>query len=66
MRFLPFISGKDFLFLYIVFAAIGLIFILAKLNKFDDKDYIITPLDEDKYYVLKNSYNLKDMFYYIT
>jgi hypothetical protein len=49
-----------------MFAAIGLIFILAKLNKYDNKDYIITPLDEDKYYVLKNSYNLKDMFYYIT
>lgn len=66
MRFLPFISGKEFLFLYIMFAAVVLIFILAKLNNYDNKDYIISPLDEDKYYVLKKSYNLKDMFYYIT
>jgi hypothetical protein len=49
-----------------MFAAILLIFILAKLNNYDNKDFIITPLDEDKYYVLKTSYNLKDMFYYIT
>lgn len=66
MRFLPFISGKDFLFLYALFALIAVIFMLKKLNKFYDKDYVIAPLDEDKYYVLKNNYNLKDMFYYIT
>lgn len=66
MRFLPFISGKDFLFLYVLFALIALIFMWRKLNNYDDKDYIITPLDEDKYYVLKNNYNLNDMFYYIT
>lgn len=66
MRFLPFISGKDFLFLYALFALITVIFIVRRLNKFDDKDYIIAPLDEDKYYVLKNNYNLKDLFYYIT
>lgn len=66
MRFLPFISGKDFLMLYALYALIAVIFILKKLNKFDHKDYIIAPLDEDKYYVLKNNYNLRDMFYYIT
>ncbi|WP_160691820.1 hypothetical protein [Clostridium sp. C2-6-12] len=66
MRFLPFINGKEFLFLYIMFAAIALIYILSKLNNYDDKNYIIAPLDEDKYYVLKNEYNLKDMFYYFT
>lgn len=66
MRFLPFISGRDFLFLYVLFALISVVYILKKLNKFDDKDFIITPLDEDKYYVLKNNYNLKEIFYYIT
>jgi hypothetical protein len=66
MRFLPFISGRDFLFLYVLFSVIAVIFILKKLSTLDDKDYIITPLDEDKYYVLKNNYNLNDMFYYIT
>lgn len=66
MSFLPFISGKDFLFLYALFALIAVMFIWRRLSTFDDKDYVIAPLDEDKYYVLKNNYNLRDMFYYIT
>lgn len=66
MRFLPFISGKDFLYLYALFSLVAVIFIAKRLNRFDDKDYLISPLDEDKYYVMKNKYNLNDMFYYIT
>lgn len=66
MRFLPFISGKDFLFIYAIFTILGVILILKKLNNLDSKDYVIEPLNEDKYYVLKNNYNLYNIFYYIT
>ncbi|MVX63521.1 hypothetical protein GKZ28_07425 [Clostridium chromiireducens] len=66
MRFLPFIKGQDFLIIYGIFAVIVLIVIRRLLNNSDKKDFIISGLDEDKYYVLNNKYNLHGMFYYIT
>ncbi|OOM75359.1 hypothetical protein CLPUN_33050 [Clostridium puniceum] len=65
MRFLPFIKGADFLVVYAIFSLIGIILILKKLKR-SDKDYIISDLDDDKYYVLKNNYSLYNMFYFIT
>lgn len=66
MRFLPFIKGTDFVIIYAIFSLIGVIVILKKMKNKDAKDYIISNLDEDKYYVLKNNYSLLNMFYYIT
>ena len=66
MRFLPFIKGQDFLVVYAIFAVIGLIVIRKLLHNSDKKDFIILGLDEEKYYVLNNKYNLNNMFYYIT
>lgn len=66
MRFLPFIKGQDFLVIYAIFAVIGLIIIRRLLHNSDKKDFIISGLDEEKYYVLNNKYNLHSMFYYIT
>lgn len=66
MRFLPFIKGQDFLIIYAIFAVIGVIFILKLLKGKDSRDFIISDLDEEKYYVLKHDYNLSNVFYYIT
>ncbi|OPJ59304.1 hypothetical protein [Clostridium chromiireducens] len=66
MRFLPFIKGQDFLIIYGIFAVVVLIVIRRLLHNSDKKDFIISGLDEDKYYVLNNKYNLHGMFYYIT
>jgi|GEM_PF-3193069 len=66
MRFLPFIKGPDFLIIYAIFSLIGVILISKKLKSNDNKDYIISDLDEDEYYVLKNNYSLYNMFYYVT
>ena len=66
MRFLPFIKGQDFLIIYAIFAVIGIIIILKLLKGKDSRDFIISDLDEEKYYVLKHDYNLNSVFYYIT
>lgn len=66
MRFLPFIKGQDFLIIYAIFAIVGIIIILKLLKGKDSRDFIISDLDEEKYYVLKHDYNLNSVFYYIT
>lgn len=66
MRFLPFIKGQDFLIIYAIFAVMGIIIILKLLKGKDSRDFIISDLDEEKYYVLKHDYNLSNVFYYIT
>lgn len=66
MRFLPFIKGQDFLIIYAIFAVIGIIIILKLLKGKDSRDFIISDLDEEKYYVLKHDYNLSNVFFYIT
>lgn len=66
MRFLPFIEGQDFLIIYAIFAVIGIIIILKLLKGKDSREFIISDLDEEKYYVLKHDYNLYNVFYYIT
>ncbi|EKQ56734.1 MULTISPECIES: hypothetical protein [unclassified Clostridium] len=66
MRFLPFIKGQDFLIIYALFAIVGVIVILKIIRDNDSKDFIISNLNEENYYVLKNKYNVYNMFYYIT
>ena len=66
MRFLPFIKGQDFLIIYAIFSIIGIILIAKKISSKGNRDFIISPLDDDKYYVLKNSYNIYNLFYYVT
>lgn len=66
MRFLPFIKGPDFLIIYAIFAVVGIIIISKLLKGKDSRDFIISDLDEEKYYVLKHDYNLNNVFYYIT
>lgn len=66
MRFLPFIKGQDFLIIYAIFGVVGIIMILKLLKDKESRDFIISDLDEEKYYVLKHDYNLNSIFYYIT
>lgn len=66
MRFLPFIKGQDFLIIYAIFAIAGIIVISKLLKGKDGRDFIISDLDEEKYYVLKHDYNLNSIFYYMT